>query len=64
MREWQPIETAPQITGRHMLLWTPGDKCTYAGLWWEDSWQSFAFGVIRPLLNKPTHWRPMPANPA
>ncbi len=59
---WQPIETAPK-TSRHILVWTPANKCTSLVAW--DTEQGWTHGFCNHrLIDTPTHWQPLPLPPA
>jgi hypothetical protein len=65
---WRPIETAPN-DGTQFLAWDEsyGDEVYVTGwstVWagwfsdqYEDRWQD------RPIIERPTHWMPLPAPP-
>lgn len=63
---WQPVETAPR-DGTRVLLFGPFDgdaPALYVG-WWdddEDCWRASRFDLLAWL--DPTHWMPLPPQPA
>ena len=69
MTEWQPIETAPNVRGKHFLLFGDGAnfrECTIVGYWWDitskrEGWVAVtSSGRIEVM---PTHWMPLPEPP-
>ena len=65
---WRDISTAPK-TSRSILVYVPENKCTYAVSWHnaydnkdKSGWQIFG-GVCRSLLERPSHWQPLPPPP-
>jgi len=65
---WQPIETAPRDR-KARLVWVPENRCIYCAAWQEDeeypwggNWVIFG-GGHRDLLNRATHWMPLPEPP-
>lgn len=78
MTEWQTIDTAPR-DGTQILLCqaydiegTPIDALAWGlfvqvAAWWgeEDEWIVYCSMPCDPALHfEPTHWMPLPANPA
>jgi sugar phosphate isomerase/epimerase len=69
MNSWQPIETAPKIDGRFVLLhpsrcWSADVNCdAEVGYWdaWAKAW--LAVGPTAEDYTGPTHWMPLPAPP-
>jgi Protein of unknown function (DUF551) len=62
---WMPIETAPKVHGKHVLLFGDGVgfvQCLFFGVWDVDQDRFVtAFGIAMPCF--PTHWMPMPEPP-
>lgn len=58
VREWQPIDTAPR-DGTHVQFWMNGEA--WFGKWDVLFWKVFG---SRDQFEQPTHWMPLPAEPA
>jgi len=64
---WQDISTAPK-TSMAIQVWCPERSNIYLVTWWPGSgylpgWVYFG-GHGGLLQEEPTHWRPLPADPA
>jgi hypothetical protein len=60
---WQPVETAPKVRGKHILMFGVGKphilRCAFVGYWWDNRWRvAFSEAVCEP-----THWMPLPTPP-
>ena len=64
---WQPIETAPRIPGRHVLLYGDGPgfvECAIVGYWCDDFKDPSEWVTMEGSPSvKATHWMPLPAAP-
>lgn len=68
--DWQPIETAPRDS-KARLVWCPENRCTYCVSWgtfWisgveNSGWLVFG-GCHRDVIQRCTHWLPLPSPPA
>lgn len=65
--QWQPIETAPKAS-KAILVYCADRKNTYTATWardkefpWSGKWKHFPGGFIDEA---PTHWMPLPDDPA
>lgn len=56
--EWRPIETAPRIDGRAVLL-KHGQWAPYHGYWRDGQWCPIEYAGSW----HPTHWMPLPEPP-
>ena len=74
-RVWQPIESAPKtpndLSRTDVFLgWCPDDEAPNGGdmriCWWEPHQRGLGAGAWygdRDLVEKPTHWMPLPDPP-
>ena len=62
MSEWQPIETAPFVSGkRYLLIESPGIEIPFVGFRYNfgGAWFHDGYDQVQP-----THWMPLPQPPA
>ena len=55
---WQPIETAPKVPFKNVLLWD-GEEVSISSFFPEEGWvQTITFDAVYP-----TQWMPLPEPP-
>jgi hypothetical protein len=72
MANWRPITDNPPKTGADMvakpfLAWCPDETAPDGGdirvIWWEPKLNKGCWYSDREVVEKPTHWLPMPEAP-